>query len=347
MSKSLIHSLTFDELTTACKTAGFPNFRATQIWQWLYCRCVTNGDAMHNISAPVRDWLNDTFILKAAELQETIGTSDKTRKLLVRLSDGDAVEAVLLPGRDDHYTVCISCQIGCRFHCAFCASGQAGFYRNLEAGEMVGQVLTAIDCRGKRPSNIVFMGMGEPFDNIDAVLKAAHILNASDGLNIGARKITVSTSGITPGIRRFAAEPCQFELSVSLHAPNDAIRSQLMPINKRYPLPALIKACRKYTDSTNRIITFEYILIRDCNDKPSHARELADLLRDFPCRVNLIPLSPVAEFDAKPAHPETAQMFINVLGNAHINATLRYSQGTSLKAACGQLRFPETTMDQT
>ncbi len=296
---------------------------------------------MQNIPKPVCDWLSQNFIISAGHLQESVEDSTGTQKLLVGLCDGDAVESVLLPNKDNDYTLCISCQIGCRFRCSFCASGQAGLVRNLETGEMLAQVIEATRMVGKKPSRIVFMGMGEPFDNYDAVLKAARILNAPEGLVIGARRITVSTSGVIPGIIKFAKEPQQFELSVSLHAPNDAIRSQLMPINNKYPITSLIDACKHYTQNTNRIITFEYTLISGVNDKQSHARELVNLLRPFPCRVNLIPLSPVGEFDGKPSLPEVARSFIETLSSAHINATLRNSRGSSLDAACGQLRFSE------
>jgi len=337
----LIHNLSLDALVSVCKSAGYPSFRAKQIWHWLYARRADSWNAMHNIPADVRQWLEQEFDLRSGELQTVDGEPGQTRKLLVSLRDGDAVEAVLLPARDDRHTLCVSCQVGCAFKCAFCASGQAGLRRNLETGEMLGQVLVAARLLNNRPSNVVFMGMGEPFDNYDAVLETARILNDPNGLGIGARRITVSTSGIIPGIERFAGENYQFELSVSLHAPNTAIRSQLMPIESRYPLPTLIDTCREYTQRTNRIVTFEYTLIRDLNDKPSHARELVALLRKFPCRVNLIPLSPIAEFDGEPSPPEAAQHFIDVLQSAHINATLRHSQGASIKAACGQLRFPE------
>jgi len=339
----LIHSLPLEALTSACKEAGYPAFRAKQIWHWLYVRRVSSWDAMRNIPQDVRTWLDSAFDLHSADLIRSEGAPGQTRKLLVGLRDGDAVEAVLLPAREQRNTVCISCQVGCRFKCAFCASGQAGFRRNLEAGEMAGQVLVAARELDTRPSNIVFMGMGEPFDNYDAVLETARILNHPGGLGIGARRITVSTSGVIPGIERFAKEPEQFELSVSLHAPNAAIRSRLMPIERHAPLLDLVDACRQYTRVTNRIVTFEYTLIRDINDKLSHAHELVALLRDFPCRVNLIPLSPIAEFDGEASSPEAARQFIDVLDAAHINATLRHSQGASIKAACGQLRFSGRT----
>jgi 23S rRNA (adenine2503-C2)-methyltransferase len=229
--------------------------------------------------------------------------------------------------------------VGCRFNCAFCASGKAGFIRNLEAGEIIEQVIAAARIMNGKPSNIVFMGIGEPFDNYDNVIRAANILNDADGLKIGARKITVSTSGVIPGIRRFATENKQFELSVSLHAPDNEVRSQIMPINKKYPLSELMKACREYTSATNRIITFEYTLIGSLNDTPQHARELVALLRRLPSRVNLIPLSPVDGFAARPSSPEATRSFMDILQQARINVTLRDSKGSSISAACGQLRF--------
>jgi 23S rRNA (adenine2503-C2)-methyltransferase len=297
---------------------------------------------MHNISPDLRDWLAANFFIPQIA-DESTGAESGPRKMLVELEDGDSVEAVIIPSRasggEPRTTVCISCQVGCRFNCAFCASGKAGLIRNLNAGEMVFQVVAAASIINKRPSNIVFMGIGEPFDNYDEVLKAARILNDADGLKIGARKITVSTSGIIPGIERFAAEPEQFELSVSLHAPSSELRSKLMPVNKRYPLPDLLEACRSYTRTTKRIITFEYTLIKDFNDRPEHAFQLAKLLRKFPCRVNLIPLSPVAEFDGQPSARQATDDFVSILTDARINTTLRNSQGAVLKAACGQLRF--------
>jgi 23S rRNA (adenine2503-C2)-methyltransferase len=327
-------------LAQCCLDAGFPSFRVGQIWHWLYQHFVTDWDGMRNIPPALRAWLAENFYIMP--LPEDVGESGAgPHKLLVQLHDGDSVEAVIIPSKsfsgESRSTVCISCQVGCRFNCAFCASGKAGLVRNLDAGEMVFQVVAAAAILGKRPSNVVFMGIGEPFDNYDAVIKAARIINHSDGLRIGARKITVSTSGIIPGIERFANEPEQFELSVSLHAPNTLLRSELMPINNRYPLPELMDACRMYTRLTNRIITFEYTLIDGVNDQDEHAFQLIKLLRKFPCRVNLIPLSPVAEFDGKPSQRE--QEFMEIMSNAHINTTLRNSQGATLKAACGQLRF--------
>jgi 23S rRNA (adenine2503-C2)-methyltransferase len=238
----------------------------------------------------------------------------------------------------DRRTLCLSSQVGCKFHCAFCASGQGGFQRQLSSGEIVQQVILASRLLGDRPTHVVYMGVGEPFDNYDAVLKSVRTLNHADGLGIGARRITISTCGVVPGIERLANEAIQVELSVSLHAPNDTVRNTLMPVNKSWPVAELLEACRAYAEQTHRIVTFEYTLIRGVNDREAEARELARRLAGLPCRVNLIPLSEVAEFNGKPSMPDAADLFIRTLAVRHVNATLRASKGTRIRAACGQLR---------
>ena len=319
---------------------NLPAFRAPQIWRWLYAQRIRDWARMKNIPASLRTDLASRFLLDAVTCAEVKGQDAGPRKILARLPDGEAVEAVLLPSFDGRRrTVCVSSQAGCKFHCAFCASGQAGFGRNLGAGEIVGQVLLASDAFGENPSNVVFMGIGEPFDNYDRVLKAIRILNDPDGLAIGARKITISTCGVIPGIRRLAEEGLQVELSVSLHAPDNALRTRLMPVSKTYPLEALLEACREYFERTRRLITFEYTLIRGVNDSVEHARALVRRIRPLTCRVNLIPLSRVDEFPCEGSTPDAARMFIETLARAGINATLRDSMGSTLKAACGQLRY--------
>jgi len=298
---------------------------------------------MGNLPASLRDELAQRFRLDSAVALDVQGREGATRKILVGLQDGERVEEVLLTAGSRN-TVCVSSQAGCRFRCAFCASGQAGFLRNLECGEMVGQVLLAAQTWGQRPDNVVFMGIGEPFDNYDAVLSAIRIINHKEGVRIGARRITISTCGLIPGIRRLAGEGLQVKLSVSLHAPTTELRSQLMPINKRYPLAALLEACRDYADATGRIVTFEYALIKGVNDTSSHAETLRNLLKPLPCRVNLIPLSNVAGYSGEPASPQAAHMFISKLDESGINATLRESRGSSLQAACGQLRYRGQTL---
>jgi len=291
---------------------------------------------------------------------EVTETPDGVRKWLSACRDGERIESVLIPS-EDRWTLCVSSQIGCAYGCAFCASGKAGLSRNLTAGEIVDQAVLATRWlrnaqaagtigpverdpdrrhdRPLRPHNVVVMGMGEPLANYDAVLKALRILNAPNGLGIGARHITISTCGLVPGIRRLSGEGTQFELSVSLHAPNDALRSRLLPVNKRWPLRELIAAGQEYTARTGRIVTFEYTLVRGLNDQPEQARELAALLSQWNCRVNLIPLSPVDEFDGEAPDEAACLAFQNILKQSRIHTTLRRSRGRSVDAACGQLRL--------
>lgn len=335
---ALIHSLDRAGVDALCQSLGQPAFRARQLWHWLYERRLTDWNQASNLPRAMLDALRETFRLDAATRASVQGEPDGARKLLVRLTDGDAVETVLIPAADRR-TVCVSTQVGCRHHCAFCASGQAGWRRNLEAGEIVGQVLLAWQEYGERPTHVVFMGIGEPMDNYDATLTAVRILNDHDGINIGARRITLSTCGVVPGIERLGGEGLQIELSVSLHAPDDALRSRLMPVNRKYPLDVLMPACRAYAERTGRIVTFEYTLIRGVNDTPEHARQLVARMAGIQGRVNLIPLSPVPEFSGETSTPEAAQAFMAVLERAGINVTLRSSRGAGVRGACGQLRF--------
>ncbi|MCX6998143.1 MAG: 23S rRNA (adenine(2503)-C(2))-methyltransferase RlmN [Kiritimatiellaeota bacterium] len=334
----VIHGLLLDELAAALRALGAPVFRAQQIWRWLYVQRVTAWDQMKNLPAELRARLAERFDLQAAAAREITGEPGAAQKILVGLTDGECVEEVLIPAAERR-TVCVSSQVGCKFGCAFCASGQAGFRRNLSAGEIVGQVLLAATAYGNRPTHLVFMGVGEPLDNYDEVLRAIRIVNQPDGLGLGARRITLSTCGVIPGLRRLAGEGLQVELSVSLHAPDDALRARLLPVDRRYPLPELLATCRDYTVQTKRIITFEYTLIKNVNDAAGQADALARLLAPLSCRVNLIPLSPVAGFAGEPSLPETAKLFIRTLTRAGLNATLRDSQGLRLHAACGQLRI--------
>ena len=338
MMKPLIHGLTRAELSDTCKSLNLPAYRAGQIWGWLYDQRVMDWAGMKNLPVATRDMLSAQFEIVPVHPMKTDGESTGTRKILVGLRDGDCVEEVLIPA-GDRRTVCLSSQVGCRFACAFCASGKGGFVRHLETGEIVGELLLAWQEYGARPSNIVFMGMGEPFDNYSAVLKAVRIMNDSEVINIGARHITFSTSGVVPGIERLAGEGLQIELSVSLHAPENELRSRLMPVNRKYPIDELLAACGRYAAATKRIITFEYTLIRGVNDGRQQAMQLARILKSIPSRVNLIPLSPVDGFEGQPPSPGTVEMFIEVLGRGGINATARISKGKQIDAACGQLRL--------
>ncbi|MBP5320660.1 MAG: 23S rRNA (adenine(2503)-C(2))-methyltransferase RlmN [Kiritimatiellae bacterium] len=337
---------------------GEKAFRGDQIVDALYRQFAASWGEVTTLSAALRQKLEARFPIRPLEQVALSDSGDGSVKLLLGCpADGERIESVLIPSKG-RLTQCISSQVGCNFRCAFCASGLLGKKRNLTAGEIVGQVMAAcrylrakapdgpgVDERGRgktelpRPGNIVVMGMGEPFDNYDEVIRALRILNDQKGLAIGARHITISTCGVVPGIQRLAEEGLQFELSVSLHAPDNLLRDQLMPVNRMWPLEVLLPACKAYMEKTGRIITFEYTLVRKFNDRPHHADRLIALLRNMPCKVNLIPLSPVEEFSGK--RPDTAdcKAFLDRLLQAKINTTLRFSKGRDVNAACGQLRL--------
>lgn len=342
-ARPLLHGLSKAQLAIACAELGQPAFRADQVWKWLYSACVSDWSGMRNLPSRLTEELSRRFAINPVTPVEVQGgpLPRAAQKILFRLRDGECVESVLIPAKG-RLTLCVSSQVGCKFRCAFCASGQGGFKRNLEAGEMAGQAAAAGSPAigaGAKPSHIVLMGMGEPLDNYDQALAAIRIINDGEGLAIGARRITISTCGLVPGILRLKDEGLQVELSVSLHAPDDALRSRLMPVNKLHPLGELMGACRAYTSATGRIITFEYTLIAGVNDSERQARELVSLLRGLRSRVNLIPLSRVDEFEGGAPDRAAAEKFRAVLNRAGINATMRASKGSALNAACGQLRI--------
>ncbi len=339
-TRPLIYDFPLMSIEAACRELGEPAYRARQLWAWLYRRGAADWDTMRNLPASLRQALADRYRLEAGTIvraQAEAGPGSTT-KWLVSLSDGERVETVLIPARG-RTTLCVSSQVGCAYRCAFCASGQAGIRRDLSPGEIVGQVMLAARTLGAAPSHLVLMGMGEPLANYEAVLQAIRTVNHPDGLGLGARRITLSTCGLVPGIRRLAGEGLQVELSVSLHAPDDALRSRLMPVNRVHPLADLIEACRAYGEQTGRLITFEYVLIRGVNDAPGQARGLARLLRPVRARVNLIPLSPVREFEGRPPEAPVVARFLDILAQAGLNATVRRSKGAGIQAACGQLRL--------
>lgn len=339
--KISLYDLDAAALAAAVRDAGAPAFRARQIGEWLYARPVASWDEMTNLPKALRGALAERFLDLDGTLAtlEVAGVGGGTRKILSRLADGELVETVLIPARD-RATACVSSQVGCAMGCAFCASGRNGCTRNLSAGEIAAQAVRAAVLLGRRPDNVVFMGIGEPFANYDNALAAARRMNAPppEGLGIGARRITFSTCGVVPGIERFAGEGVQFELSVSLHAPTDGLRGALMPVNRRWPLGVLVPAVRAYTEKTGRIVTFEYTLVAGFNDGPEHARLLLELVRGFPCRVNLIPLNPVPGFDGRAPDPADCEAFRSYLERHGLNATLRRSKGRGVNASCGQLR---------
>ncbi|TFH18373.1 MAG: 23S rRNA (adenine(2503)-C(2))-methyltransferase RlmN [Lentisphaerales bacterium] len=339
-TRKLIHDLTLGDLDSWCRTAGESSFRAAQIWHWLYVKRVSDWCNMKNLPEGLRLRLAECFLLNSLVPQRTLGEQGGTQKILAAFRDGESVEFAIIPAKR-RLTVCVSSQAGCRYGCRFCASGRVGIRRNLETGEIVEQVLAAAESAGRLPTHVVYMGIGEPLDNYESVLRSVRILNDGEGLRIGARRITISTCGIIPGITRLSEEGIQVELSVSLHAPDDALRSEMMPVNRKYPLHELIGACEAYSRKTGRIITFEYVMIAGTNDSREHSEALARLLRPLQCRVNLIPLSTVVEYGCSASDEETCDAFAGVLGRAGINVTVRRSRGASLDAACGQLRSGE------
>ncbi|HEY5652953.1 MAG TPA: 23S rRNA (adenine(2503)-C(2))-methyltransferase RlmN, partial [Pontiella sp.] len=334
--RQFIHGLYLSELEDWLEQVGEKKFRGKQIWQWLYLHQVDGWDEMKNIPKALREKLEGDFIFHALEKVKVQESSTGTRKILSRLIDGELIEEVLIPA-PDRRTVCVSSQVGCMFGCAFCASGQLGVKRNLKAGEIVGELLSAQREYGDRVTNLVFMGIGEPFDNYDEVMRAVRIINDPEGYCLGARRITISTCGVVPGIQRLEEEGLQVELSVSLHAPSEQVRDELMPVNQSWSLEELMETCRLYTKRTKRIITFEYTMIRNVNDTVQDCDELVALLSHFPCRVNLIPLSEIEEYEGKTSRRETVEYFIRRLEGAGINTTVRWSKGVDVNAACGQL----------
>ena len=335
-----IFNYTIDELGTYFESIGDKKFRSTQIFEWLYRFRVDSFDKMTNVPKKALAILNENFEINELKIIRLQKSSDGTRKYLFELSDGKLVETVLMRHNYGN-SICVSTQVGCNMGCAFCASGELGKVRNLELSEMVLQVLMVqkdLDVENERISNIVVMGTGEPFDNYDNLLRFLSVVNYPKGLEIGARHITVSTCGIVPKIKEFANFPLQINLAISLHASNDTIRSEIMKINRKYKIAEIIEAVKEYLSVTNRRVTFEYILIKDINDSLSHAEELARLLKDTLCYVNLIPYNEVITKPFKQTSHEHAEKFFSVLRKRGINATLRMEHGADIDAACGQLR---------
>ena len=327
-----------DEWKPILVDRGLRAFRADQILQSLYRDCIRDWDGATTLPKDFRETLKEEFPITPCEIAAVSESSDGTKKLLVSFADGEAVETVLIPAAS-RFTQCISTQAGCAMGCAFCASGANGLSRSLAADEIVAQHMLARSFG--EVTNIVVMGMGEPFANYDETLRALKLINSGRGPNIGARHITLSTCGVVPGIERLAREGIQFELSVSLHAPNDELRSQLMPVNRRWPLDVLLPACAAYTAATKRIITFEYTVVAGVNDSRACAEELARQVRRVPmAKVNLIPLSPVAHRpDFRTPDDATMLMFLDVLMKRGVQTMLRRSRGKDADAACGQLRL--------
>lgn len=334
-----IYSLNQEQLTETLAGWGEARFRAKQIWTWLYDRRAASFEAMHNLARPLRDRLSAEFTLGVLELETELSSSDGTVKRLYRLHDGQLIESVLMEYDDERRTACISTQAGCAMGCVFCATGQMGFARHLTADEIFEQALffaRDLEARGDRLSNVVLMGMGEPFHNYDASIAAVRRLMSD--LGIGARHITISTVGLVPMIQRFAEEGLQVRLAVSLHAATDAERDALLPVNKRYPLIDLIAACHEYVAKSGRRLSFEWTLIQGENDTPAQAHALGSLLRGLSCHVNVIPLNPTGGFAGGPSAPLRIDDFIGILAEYGIPATMRVRRGIDINAGCGQLK---------
>jgi len=347
---------TLDSLTARLKERGEPAFRALQILDWVYKKRARTWDDMTNISKRLRTWLADTFDLMPATLLFDKKSHDVTDKLLLEMRDRSLIETVIIRAPQEgvgmehsRKTICISTQVGCAMACVFCASGLAGFKRDLSAGEIVAQLLqvcyredaTTARAREELASfdNLVVMGMGEPLANYDSLIRALTILNAEWGLGFGARRITVSTSGLVPKILKLAEEPLGFRLAVSLHGATDEVREKIMPVNKAFPLAKLLPAVRTFSEKHGRMVTLEFILIEDVNDSIDQAGELRDIARDLHAHVNLIPYNTVEGLPWK--RPSTARQeeFADVLRAARVPVTLRREKGHEIDAACGQLRL--------
>ena len=339
--KLALLDLTYPEIQQLLLALGEPGYRADQIYAWIYSSLVSDFAGMRNLPQHLRDHLEETAALcRLIPLQETRSPRGLTRKVLFALSDAETIESVLML-YDKRNTVCLSTQVGCPLGCPFCATGQSGFTRNLTAGEIIEQVLyfaRELRPEGGRVTNVVFMGMGEPLLNYDATWQAIETLTDPRGYNMGARRITISTVGIVPGIQRLSRENLQVGLAVSLHAPDDNLRRTLGPTARRSPVKELLAVCRSYVRRTGRRVTFEYALIQGINDSPRHAIQLARLLEGLLCHVNLIPLNPTPQSPWHASSKERVGRFHGELGRLGINSTVRLGRGMEIEAGCGQLR---------
>ena len=332
-----IKSLSRDEVAQAIKDKGLPSFRTKQLLEWLYKRGAKSYDTMSNLPKSLRDSLELQHPLYSPTIIDRQISSDGTQKLLLGFHDGIVAETVGIPSADGRLTVCCSSQAGCAMGCDFCATGKGGFKRNLSCGEIVDQVLLIQESFGKRVSNIVVMGQGEPFLNFDNTVEALRICNDSRLLNIGARRITVSTCGIIDGIARFATVSEQFTLAVSLHAAIQETRNRLMPGVRQQPLKELRTALQEYIDRTNRRVTFEYALIKDVNDGPEDLQALLAFCKGLLCHVNIIPLNEISEAKYHPTSQATLSKWCKTLNDQGIEASIRMSRGSDIAGACGQL----------
>lgn len=344
--KTDLRSLDLDELREKLIAIGEPAYRAEQVMAWVYEKRVESFAAMTDLPQTLRDQLGAGLTVGRLETVRALGSHDTTRKFLLRLDDGSLIESVLIPAspalygqRSDRRTICVSTQVGCAYGCKFCASGLDGFSRNLRADEIVNQLITLERESADKIDNIVFMGMGEPLANFDNLIRAIRIINAPWGIGIGARHITVSSSGLVPQIRKLADDPLQIRLAISLHGASDEVRNQIMPINRRYNVDKLMEACRYYTAHKKQRLTFEYILIAGVNDSADEAHRLCRLAAPLSAKINLIPYNTVQGLPWERPSRNNQERFLSILRNGGVSATLRREKGHDIEAACGQLRL--------
>ncbi len=333
-----ILSMSYDELASAVKELGEPAFRAKQIYKWLHVSCVTSFAEMTNLSKALRQKLDDNFVIFSVSIEKKlISEYDDTQKYLFRLCDGEFIESVLMKYKYG-YTLCVSTQVGCRMGCKFCASTLDGVVRNLTAAEILSQIYVAQKDNDIKISHTVLMGMGEPLDNYDNVMRFLELITDEEGQNMSMRHISLSTCGVVPKIYELMAKNLQLTLSVSLHAPSDEIRSAMMPVNRKWGIDELLTACRKYTDKTHRRISFEYAMVSGSNDSDECAKLLAKKLQGILCHVNLIPVNEVKETGCKKSSRERIESFSRILEKNGYAVTVRRKLGSDINASCGQLR---------
>lgn len=344
--KTPFYDLEYQQLKILLSEWGESGFRADQIWGDVYIHLKTEFDQFTTLPSSLRQKLAEEFTLQNLVPVDQLSSSDgQTTKLLFQLSDGSEIESVLMK-YDKRRTLCISTQAGCAMGCTFCATGQMGFTRHLSAGEIIAQVLYFVRLLGEQDekvTNIVYMGMGEPFHNYDATLASIDTLNHPKGLKLGARRFTISTVGLVPAIRRFTNENRQINLAISLHAATDELRASMLPVNNRYPIADLIQACREYVDTTHRRITFEWALIQNVNDTEEQAQKLVELLRGMLCHVNVIPLNPTNKFSGQRSETDRVKNFQQILKSNGIPCTIRIRRGIDIQAGCGQLASKSKT----
>jgi 23S rRNA (adenine2503-C2)-methyltransferase len=342
LGKKDIKNFTPEELRKELKRISEPSYRAEQIFYWIYKKGVFDFEAMKNLPEALREKLAQNYSIGTVRLYERLKSNDGTEKFIFELEDKNFIEGVLIPA-GKRKTMCVSTQVGCKYACLFCASGLNGFKRDLTASEILSQILYLQHKLNHRITNFVFMGMGEPLDNYENVARVIKIMNSPKASGIAARRITVSTCGIIPGVERFKELGLQANLSISLHASNNTLRNRLMPVNKKYPLDELIRACEKYITKSGRMITLEYILLKDTNDNQVDIAGLASIAKRLNAKVNIIPYSPIAKIDFTAPTKSDIRIFKDSLVRKGIKVTVRESKGKDIMAACGQLAGSITT----